>query len=279
MSMISGKKFISPGSWFSMVYPIKWSEFEDSEGTFLFYDPVNWNGNFRISAYKKDAKLSGAQSYGKDSVQQELKNNPLATMVKVGQYDCAYSKEMSVEQEQYYVSHSWTVDGGNIVFECSFTTAKGKDAAPAIKIIESLDVRIDGKKYPAELIPIRVSEIAVVDEAYEWTVSTVKKQLKKDFQGIEEDLPKLQTVVESGTIGAKQRDAWLAIGITICVILANEIEGFEWQTLMDGNRETPVLVYNRTEGMVDPMRLVWSKIKAGESCNVVTEYNEVVEGL
>lgn len=279
MSMTSGKKFISPGSWFSMMYPAKWSEFEDSEGTFLFYDPVNWNGNFRISAYKKDAKFADAQRYGSDTLQQELKNNSLATLIKIGKYDCAYSKEMFVEQEQYYVSHIWVVDGGNISFECSFTTAKGADAAPAIKIIESLSIRIDGEKYPAELIPIRVSEIAVVDEAYEWTVSTVKKQLKKDFQGTEDDLSKLQTVIESGSITPKQRDSWLAIGITACVILANEIEGFEWQTLMDGNRETPVLVYNRTESMVDPMRLVWSKIKGGESCDIVAEYKEIVEGL
>ena len=31
------KKYISPGSWFSLEYPDNWCEFEDSEDCFLFY--------------------------------------------------------------------------------------------------------------------------------------------------------------------------------------------------------------------------------------------------
>lgn len=52
--MIQGKKFISPGAWFTMVYPSDWNEFEDGEGSFLFYNPDTWTGNFRISAFKAD---------------------------------------------------------------------------------------------------------------------------------------------------------------------------------------------------------------------------------
>ena len=54
--MIQGKKFISPGAWFTMIYPSTWSEFEDGEGSFLFYNPDVWTGNFRISAFKADAR-------------------------------------------------------------------------------------------------------------------------------------------------------------------------------------------------------------------------------
>lgn len=279
MSIISGKKFISPMAWFSMIYPAQWSESEDSEDTFLFYDPVNWNGNFRISAYRKDPKFSDAKYFGKDSVKQELNNNETASMIKVGKYDCAYSKEMFQEEGIFYVSHNWIVDGGNISFECSFTTPKGGDIADAKQIIESLEIRKEGQKYPAELIPIRVSEISQVNEAYDWTVSTVKKQLKKDFQGTEDDLHKLQTVIEEGGFGQKQRDAWVSFGITLCVILTNELEGFEWMTLIDGNREVPVLQYTPTKQVIDPMRLVWSKIKAGEPCNVIEEYKNIIENL
>ena len=46
------KKYISPGSWFSLEYPDNWCEFEDSEDCFLFYNPDKWTGNFRISAYR-----------------------------------------------------------------------------------------------------------------------------------------------------------------------------------------------------------------------------------
>ena len=59
---------------------------------------------------------------------------------------------------------------------------------------------------------------------------------------MEKDLPKLQQVIDSGVIGKKKED-WLAIGITVCTILTNEIEGLEWMTLIDGNREVPVLQY------------------------------------
>ena len=86
--MIQGKKFISPGTWFSMIYPSDWSEFEDGEGSFLFYNPEHWTGNFRISAYKEDAAAPGGMNYGKDSVRQELKENPSASLVKVGHLEC-----------------------------------------------------------------------------------------------------------------------------------------------------------------------------------------------
>lgn len=276
---MSGKKFISPGAWFSMIYPMNWSESEDSENTFLFYDPLNWNGNFRISAYRKDAKFSDANYFGKDSVQQELKTNETAALVKVGSYECAYSKEMFQEDGTYYVSHIWIVNAGNVAFECSFTVLKGGEIADAQQIIETLEIRKEGQKYPAELIPIRVSEISQINEAYDWTALTVKKQSKKDFQGVEEDLAKMQMVIEIGSITPKQKDAWLSLGITICVILTNELEGFEWMTLIDGNREAPVLQYISTGQVIDPMRLVWSKIKAGEPCNVVEEYKNIIEKL
>ena len=85
---MQGKKFISPGAWFSINYPSDWNEFEDGEGSFLFYNPDVWTGNFRISAFK------GKAGYGKDAIRQELKENDSASLVKVGTWECAYSKEM-----------------------------------------------------------------------------------------------------------------------------------------------------------------------------------------
>ncbi len=55
--MEQSKKFISPGAWFSMTYPVDWNEFEDGEGSFLFYNPNEWTGNFRISAFKGHAYI------------------------------------------------------------------------------------------------------------------------------------------------------------------------------------------------------------------------------
>ncbi|MBP6936531.1 DUF3805 domain-containing protein [Bacteroides sp.] len=274
--MAQGKKFISPQAWFSMTYPIDWNEFEDGEGTFLFFNPDVWTGNFRISAYKEEASKRGSANYGQEAVAQEFRQNDSASMVKVGPHNCAYSKEMFEDGDTYYTQHTWIIGIENMAFECSFTVPKGADVKEAEAVIASLAIRHDGQKYPAELIPIRLSEIALVDEGYEWTVNLVKSELAKDFQGVEEDLANIQQLIDKGVIGAKKKDNWLAIGITICVILANEVEGMEWMTLIDGNREAPVLHYKETEKVIDPLRLVWSKIKAGETCNVEEAYKNAL---
>lgn len=274
--MAQGKKFISPQAWFSMTYPIDWNEFEDGEGTFLFFNPDVWTGNFRISAYKEEASKRGSANYGQEAVAQEFRQNDSASMVKVGPHNCAYSKEMFEDGDTYYTQHTWIIGIENMAFECSFTVPKGADVKEAEAVIASLAIRHDGQKYPAELIPIRLSEIALVDEGYEWTVNLVKSELAKDFQGVEEDLANIQQLIDKGVIGAKKKDNWLALGITICVILTNEVEGMEWMTLIDGNREAPVLHYKETEKVIDPLRLVWSKIKAGETCNVEEAYKNAL---
>ncbi len=40
-----------------------------------------------------------------------------------------------------------------------------------------------------------------------------------------------------------KKEEWLAIEYAVCAILANEVDGMEWKTLIDGNREDPVLQY------------------------------------
>ncbi len=275
--MVQGKKFIAPGAWFTMVYPSAWSEFEDGEGSFLFYNPEKWSGNFRISANKEDATRKGGMNYGKNTVKQELAENSSATLVKVGALECAYSKEMFEEGDVYYTTHWWIAGIDNVAFQCSFTVPKGSEVREAEEVIRTLEIRYDDHKYPAELIPVRLSEIFLINESYEWVSALVKKQLKKDFQGVEEDLPNLQTVIDSGVIGPKKKDEWLAVGITLCSILANEVEGMEWRTLVDGNREAPVLQYTKTGAIIDPMKLSWSKIKAGEPCQVAEAYSEALK--
>lgn len=268
--MVQGKKFISPGAWFSMIYPADWNEFEDGEGSFLFYNPSEWTGNFRISAYKGDA------TYGSEVVCQELKENTSATAVKVGSLECAYSKEMFQENGAYYTTHLWIAGIGDIAFECSFTVEKGVSVAEAEAVIASLEVRKVEAKYPAEIIPVRLSEIYQINEAYEWVTATIKEQQKKDFQGVEEDLSSMQQLIDSGSIAPKKKEAWLSLGIVLCVILANEVDGLEWMTLIDGNREAPVLQNTTTGEYIDPMKLVWSKVRAGEVCNLAETYKALL---
>ncbi|MDR0891752.1 MAG: DUF3805 domain-containing protein [Mediterranea sp.] len=267
---MQSKKFISPGAWFEMHYPAQWAEFGDGEESFLFYNPDVWTGNFRISVFKGEA------GYGQESVQLELTENSSATTVRIGTTEAAYSQIMFEEEGTYYTTHLWVLGMENITIECSFTVPKGGSIQEAEAIIATLAIRHEGEKYPAELIPVRLAEIYQINAAYDWITELVKDDLKKDFQGTEEDLEHIQQIVDSGTIGPKKRDEWLAIGLTVGTILVNEVEGMEWQTLIDGNREAAVLRYQgRT---IDPMKLVWSRVKAGQPVNVLEAYQSALAG-
>ena len=264
------KKYISPGAWFSMSYPASWNEFEDTEDSFLFYNPDEWTGNFRISAYR------GGASYGSDCIQQELKANPSARRVLLGTLTCAYSREDFEEDGTPYTTHFWVTGKGDMAFECSFTVPRGGAADEAEQVIRSLQVREAGKKYPAELIPIRLSEIYQIDESYDWATRKVKEVLKKDFQGMETDIDSLQQLIDRSLFAPKKREAWLSLGIVLCVILTNETDGWEWCTLVDGNREAPVLQCVETRQVVDPMKLVWSRVKAGETVRLQEIYESIL---
>lgn len=58
--------------------------------------------------------------------------------------------------------------------------------------------------------------------------------------------------------------------------LANEVDGLEWRTLIDGNREAPVLTSVAGDTVIDPMKLVWSKVKVGEPCNLAEVYRNLL---
>ena len=259
-------KYISPGGWFSLEYPATWSEFEDTEESFLFYNPNQWNGNFRISAYKDTDK-----DYGRQCIAYELKQNPTSTSVKVGDWECAYSAETFQEEGAWYTTHIWVTGKEDICFECSFTVAKGGERTPAEAIIRTLKVR-NGKE-GKEIIPIRVLEIGEVNAAYEWVSTTVKKTLTKDFTSQEADIEKLQKLMDGGKIQANQRTAWESIGLAFGTILENEMDGMQWMTVIDGNKEYPVLQFGNL--LFDPAYLIWSKVKTKQTIDLKAEFARI----
>ena len=259
-------KFISPGGWFSLEYPAAWSEFEDTEESFLFYNPNQWSGNFRISAYKDAAK-----DYGRQCIAYELKNNPTSCAVKVGEWDCAYSAETFQEEGAWYTTHIWVTGKDDISFECSYTVAKGGERTPAEGIIRSLIVRTG--KEGKEIILIRVLEIGEVNAAFEWVSTTIKKNLTKDFTSQEEDLEKLQKLVDGGKIQANQRTAWESLGLAFGTILENEMDGMTWVTVVDGSKEYAALQFG--DLLIDPASLVWNKIKAKQPLDLNAEFASI----
>ena len=259
-------KFISPGGWFSLECPAAWSEFEDTEESFLFYNPNQWSGNFRISAYKDAAK-----DYGRQCIAYELKNNPTSCAVKVGEWDCAYSAETFQEEGAWYTTHIWVTGKDDISFECSYTVAKGGERTPAEGIIRSLIVRTG--KEGKEIIPIRVLEIGEVNAAFEWVSTTIKKNLTKDFTSQEEDLEKLQKLVDGGKIQANQRTAWESLGLAFGTVLENEMDGMTWVTVVDGSKEYAALQFG--DLLIDPASLVWNKIKAKQPLDLNAEFASI----
>lgn len=263
-------KYISPGGWFSLEYPATWREFEDTEESFLFYDPNEWTGNFRISAYR-----DASADYARQCMAYELKENSASTPVKVGKWECAYSAETFQEAGSWYTTHIWVTGEGCTSIECSFTVQKGGDKKLAENIIQSLQIRPEGANISKEIIPVRVLEIGEVNQAFEWTSTTVKKQLTKDFTGVETDIESLQQVMNSGRFQAQQRMAWENFGLTFGVILVNEMDGMEWVTVVDGTKEYPALQFMHSDWLINPAALVWDKVKKGLPCDLKAEFKRI----
>ena len=264
------KKYISPGSWFSLEYPDNWCEFEDSEDCFLFYNPDKWTGNFRISAYR-----GNSSAYANECLEDELHQVRGAKKVKVGSWDCAYSSESFQENGVWYTTHIWVTGRGEISVECSFTVAKGESPKAGEAIVASLKVRNVSDKPVKEVIPVRILEINQINENYDWAVSTVKKQLTKDFTGTSADLENLQKVIDSGRFNPKQRQAWESFGTAFGVILVNEMDGMEWVTVIDGQKESPALRFRDSKVMVNPISLIWNKAKSGQPCDLKAEFEQI----
>lgn len=263
-------KYISPGSWFSLEYPDSWCESEDAEDSFLFFNPEKWNGNFRISAYRGENR-----NYARDCMAGELKHTSGARQVRIGKWECVYLTENFREEGNDYTSHIWITGRDCISVECSFTVLKGEKATVGENIVSSLEVRLENEKPWKEVIPVRVLEINMINEDYDWAVSAVKKQLTKNFSSSEADIVSIQKVMDSESFKRDQRQAWESFGIAFGTILVNEMDGMNWVTVIDGRKEFPALRFAGTEFMVYPAELVWNKVKAGQRCDLKAEYSRI----
>lgn len=78
----------------------------------------------------------------------------------------------------------------------------------------------------------------------------------------------LQKVIDSGRFNPKQRQAWESFGTAFGVILVNEMDGMEWVTVIDGQKEFPALRFRDSKVMVNPISLIWNKAKSGQPCDL-----------
>ena len=204
-----------------------------------------------------------------------MKENPAAKLTLIRGAQASYSVDTFQEEGAWYTSHFWVIDCRDICLECSFTTAKGGDKTVADNIIGSIEVRRENKVYPKEVIPIRVLEIGEVNSAYEWASNTIKKQLTKDFSSQEEDIEKIQEVMDSGRFQPQQRMAWENFGVAFGTILVNEMEGMEWVTVIDGKEEYPALQFMNSDMLINPAAMVWDKAKKNLPCDLKAEFKKI----
>lgn len=265
-------KYISPGSWFSLEYPMGWHEFEDTEDSFLFYNPDKWSGNFRISAFRGEHN-----DYAAECVDYELKNTAGAVAVKVGNWNCAFSKEDFQEEGTDYISYLWVTGKGAISVECSFTVARGESRKVAEEMLATLKVRDVNEKPWKEIIPLRVLEINAINEAYEWAVATIKKQTTKAFSSQETDIPNLQRVIDSGKFSKNQRSIWESFGVVFGTILVNEMDGMDWVTAIDGSVEVPALRFADSKLVYYPTEMIWNRVRKDEPCDLNALYAQIKE--
>ena len=263
-------KYISPGSWFSIELPDGWSEYEDTEDTFLFCNSAVWDGNFRISASR--GETSG---YARDCMEREQADVWDAKRVKVGRWNCIHSASTFQDNDTWYTTHFWVTGQEDVSINCSFTVKKGGSAKVAEAIIATLRIHGRNERPWREIIPARVVELQQVDEACEWAVKTVKKLLGKEFEVDYAHLPLLQQLIDKALFKPTQRDAWEKIGIAFGAILYYESGIWEWMAAIDGDKAKPMLCLKEIDYGFAPGDIVWNCIRHNHPCNLDDEIGRI----
>ena len=263
------KKFISPGSWFAFSYPDAWFEFSEEPDCFLFYNPENWDGNFRISAYR-----DASSSFGDTMMRQALKA-PAARLSRVARWETVYSAESFTEQLGEYTTHRWTIGCGQTCVECSFAASVDEHLGIVNAIIASLEILQPRDSFHSQYIPVRVSEVELIESCYATIEELGMKLFKERFRDFDYNVRLLQKLARRAEL-TKQlgSDAGAVMGVVLCSLLSDCIEGLEWNTYVNGKVEAPVLMYGGT-CVARPMLLFG---KQGELLAEV-EMNDIIEEI
>lgn len=269
------KKFISPGSWFAFTYPDEWFEFSEEADCFLFYNPEKWDGNFRISAYR-----DASPSFGDTMMRQALKA-PGAKVTKVARWETIYSAETFTEQLVEYVTHRWTIGCGQTCVECSFTAPVTEHLGNANALIASLEILQPRESLHNQFIPVRVSEVELIESCYATIEELGMKLFKERFRDFDYNVRLLQKLAQRPEL-TKQLgpDAGAVMGVVLCALLTESIEGLEWNTFVNGKVEAPVLMYGDV-CVARPMLLFGKHgelLAEAEMTDVIGEIRERMEG-
>ena len=121
-----GNKFVSTIDSFVITLPDGWSEYDDGEEAYCFFNPTNeaWSGNLRITYLEfPDADNLNSDKAGQ-YMTDELKDNPEAIEIVLGNHKCIYYKNTSEDDCLIYY---WVTGESKHLFLCSFTIDKRQE--------------------------------------------------------------------------------------------------------------------------------------------------------
>lgn len=265
------KKYISPGSWFSIEYPDTWHEFEDEAGSFLFYNPASWTGNFRISA-----AMDKSPDFARNALRDELAQYADAQLVTIGRHEFAYSRETFQEGNEWYTSHFWVTGERQMAIYATFTCAKGASTDEARQVLASIRLMNPATPLCHEAIPVRLMEVAVINQAYEQTQKEVKQALKKDFSSVDTatGIAHLQRLIDEGKIKLNPSNI-KRLALVLGCFFTDEMDGVEWVSVIDGSHEYPALRIG--EKVVNPAEILTRHIKEEGGCDLKKVYEELIK--
>lgn len=88
------------------------------------------------------------------------------------------------------------------------------------------------------------------------------------FDASEDDLERLQQVLDSKTIEAEARYSLESLGIAFGRIFLENHEGFDWWMVDDEIGRDPAIRYRHSSLLILPQSMLWKRIEDGEDVNV-----------
>ncbi len=115
------KTFTSKDRWYSLTLPANWDEYDDGdEGTHAFFNSKSWTGNLRITTLHWENRAN--EDKAGELIKEEIQENEGATLIKVGEFDCAHYKTKAEDNGEVTTIYYWTFGKNNNLLICSFTT-------------------------------------------------------------------------------------------------------------------------------------------------------------
>ena len=106
---------------------------------------------------------------------------------------------------------------------------------------------LEGRPFHNQYIPVRVSEVDLIESCYATVEELGMKLFKERFRDFDYNVRLLQKIIQRPEL-TKQlgADAGAVMGVVLCALLTESIDGLEWNTFVNGKVEAPVLMYGTT---------------------------------